>query len=246
MHDFFNGEPTIPIALFGQTHILLLIGFILTLILLWFFAPKIRDSRYEKWFRVFLIFLVVIFEWSVFESRMLNTSLFRLPLCAVAIYLLTYAVAFKRERLFKIAYFYAFGSILSFLFFDTPWGLDRWGGWKFFGAHATIAWLAIYGYHVFGFKPVKKDFLLSFGFLLIYCLIAGYGTYKYGGSDELFLLTPPIPELNALVDIHQALYTFLFCLFGFAMLSGMYALTLIKVRKDQKEIATQQVITSEE
>lgn len=237
MYDFFNGDVTNPIAMFGTTHILLLLGFIITLVLLWYFAPKIRDSKHEKWFRYFLIFLVVIFEWKVFESRMLNTSIFRLPLCAIAIYLLTYAVAFKKEKVFKIAYFYAFGTILSFLFFETPWGLDRWGGWTFFGAHATIAWLAIYGYHVFDYKPLKKDFYWSVGLLAIYSLIAGYGVYKYGGSDELFLLTPPIPELNALVDVHQALYTFLFCLFGLAMLLGMYALTLIKIRNNSEEKA---------
>lgn len=231
MKDFFYGEPGLPISFFGVTHILLILGFIILTILLWYVSPKIKNSKYEMWFRLALIVLVFLFEWKVFESRLLNTSVFRLPLCAIAIYMLTYSVAFKNEKVFKIAYFFAFGSILSYIFFDTPWGLNRWAAWQFFGAHATIAWLAVYGYKVLNFKPTIKDFYISVIALTIYAFIAGYGTYKYGGSDEMFLLTPPIEELNALVDIHQALYTILFSIVGILFMYVMYLFTKISFRK---------------
>ena len=89
----------------------------MSLVLIWILGPKIKNSKYEKWIRFILIGLTILFEWKVFESRMLNGSVFRFPLCAVALYLLAFAIAFKNEKVYKIAYFYAFGTILTFLFF---------------------------------------------------------------------------------------------------------------------------------
>ncbi len=93
---------------------------------------------------------------------------------------------FKKEKVFKITYFYWFGTILTFLFFDTPFGLDRWSGWTYFGAHLMIGVLAMYGLSVFKWIPSKKDLLLSMNVLGIYATISGYATFSYGGSDELF------------------------------------------------------------
>jgi len=230
MKYFFSLEVGEPLVFLGFTHILLIVGFIASIVLLWYLSPKIKNSKHEKWYRFTLIGLVVLFEWSVFLGRMLNGSIFRMPLCAIAIYTLTYAIAFKKEAFFKIVYFYAFGSLLSFIFYDIPWGLDRWSGWTFFGAHATIAWMAVYGINVFGFKPTRKDLYYSTVALMIYSAISMFATLRYGGSDELFLLIPPIPELSALIDIHQLLYTSLFALFGFLMLFIMYLLTLPNIR----------------
>ena len=206
MQDFFSDNITQPIEWFGSTHLFILLGFLLSLIFLWLFLPRLRNSKNEKYFRIFFIFLVFLFEWRVFESRILNGSLFRIPLCGIALYFLTYSIATKNKKIFKITYFYAFGTLLTFLFFDTTWGLDRWNGWTYFGAHALIGYLAIYGYRVFDFTPVKKDLYLSMLFLAIYAFISGFATYKYGGSDELFLLNPPVDFLNFLQEIHQVVY----------------------------------------
>ncbi|MDY0010681.1 MAG: hypothetical protein RBR96_02945, partial [Candidatus Izemoplasmatales bacterium] len=92
MRDFFYGEMTEAIEWFGLTHILILLVFFTTVVLVWLFGPKLKDKKYEKWVRYFLIFLVFIFEWRVFENRILNGSIFRIPLCGIALYGLTYAV----------------------------------------------------------------------------------------------------------------------------------------------------------
>ncbi|MFU8786573.1 MAG: hypothetical protein ACNA7U_04930, partial [Candidatus Izemoplasmataceae bacterium] len=126
--DFFSPEVGNTITWFGSTHIFLLLGLILSLVVLWVLGPKMGKSKYEKLIRMILIGLVFVFEWRVFENRILNGSLFRIPLCGIALYGLTYAVAFKKEKVFKIMYFYAFGTLLTFLLFDTVWGLDRWLG----------------------------------------------------------------------------------------------------------------------
>lgn len=224
MTNFFSDQLGQPLEWFGLTHILLTLGFIGTVVLLWVLSPNIKKSKYEVLFRIALLVLGVLFEWKVFENRMLTTSLFRMPLCAVALYSLFYAVAFKKEKVFKIAYFFAFGSLLSFLFYDTPWGLDRWNGWTFFGAHAVIAWLAVYGHRVLGFTPVKRDLFRSIMFLAIYAAISGYATYRFGGTDELFLFTPPVEFLSALTDIHHLLYFGLFALFVLVLMLGMLLL----------------------
>lgn len=222
MNDFFSNQMGEPLEWFGWTHIILILGFLATVVLLWILSPKIKNSQYEKWFRYALIALGVLFEWKVFESRMLTASLFRMPLCAVALYSLTYAVAFKKEKIFKIAYFYAFGSLLSFIFYDTPWGLDRWNGWTFFGAHAVIAWLAVYGYRALGFSLVKRDLYRSMLFLALFALISGYATYRFGGSDELFLFTPPVDFLFFLQDIHEVVYLAVFSLLATILMFAMY------------------------
>jgi len=224
MTNFFSDQLGQPLESFGLTHILLTLGFIGTVVLLWILSPNIQKSRHEKWFRFALLALGILFEWNVFESRMLTSSVFRMPLCAVALYLLFYAVAFKKEKVFKIAYFFAFGSLLSFLFYDTLWGLDRWYGWTFFGAHAVIAWLAVYGHRVLGYNPLKRDLYRSIVFLAIYAAISGYATYRFGGSDELFLFTPPVDFLSVLTDIHHLLYLSLFALFVLILMVGMYLL----------------------
>lgn len=231
MKEFFTGELTNPIPWFGITHFLLLLGFGLSMYLLWYVSPKIRDGKYEKYFRYTLLILFIVFEWKIFENRMLNASIFRMPLCAVALYGLTYSVVFRNEKIFKIMYFYSFGAYLTFLFFDTPWGLDRWNGWTFFGAHALIAWLTVYGIRVLGYKIKRHDLINSLIFLALYSFITGYATYKYGGSDEMFFFTPPIAELSAVIDIHIVLYIALFSLTGLLCMLIMYVPTQLRTKK---------------
>lgn len=222
MHDFFYGDVTKPIEWFGLTHILILLVFFITIVLFWVLGPKLKNTKYEKWFRYFLVFLVFIFEWNVFENRILNGSIFRIPLCGIALYGLTYAVAFKNEKVYKIFYFYAFGTLLTYFFYDTVWGLDRWGAWTYFGAHASIAWLAVYGYRVLGFKLTRKDLYNSMIVLAIYAFISGYASFKYGGSDELFLVNPPVDFMNFFKEIHQVIYDIVMVILAALLMHLMY------------------------
>jgi hypothetical protein len=222
MMDFFSGEVGQSIPWFGLTHILLLVGFIGSVIALWIFGPKIGTSKNEKWFRYGLLFLVVLFEYKVFESRLMNGSIIRLPLCALSLYGLTFAIAFQNKKAYQIFYFYAFGTLLTYLFFDTVWGLDRWSGWTYFGAHATIGWLAVYGYRVLGYKLTTKELHESMFWLAIYSFLAGYATYKYGGSDELFLFHAPADFMNFLIDINSWLYLAVFVFLAALLMHAMY------------------------
>lgn len=222
MSDFFSNQVGESIPWFGLTHILLLIGFFVTLILLWVFGPKIRGKKFEVVLRYILIGLTILFEWKVFESRMLQNSIFRIPLCGIALYGLTFSMITKNEKIYKIFYFYAFGTILTYLFYDTVWGLDRWSGWTYFGAHAAIGWFAIYGYRVLGFTPTKKDLLSSMIVLAIYALISGYAYVRFGGADELFLFHAPVDFMQFLIDIHPAIYIFVFSLLAAGLMFLMY------------------------
>ena len=236
MQDFFTNLPSQPIEWFGLTHILLILGFFLLLAILWIFAPKIRDSKYEKVLRFIFIILTILFEWRVFESCIFNGSIFRLPLCGIALYGLLYSVAFKNKKVFNIIYFYAFGTLLTYFFFDTPWGLDRWDGWTYFGAHAMIGLFAVYGYRVHGFTPKKKDLLISMGLLSIYGFISGYATFKFGGSDELFLQNPPVDFLQIFKDIHQVLYIAVMVFLSALLMLGMYSIIFLAERKRKKSL----------
>ncbi len=222
MTSFFSNQVGETIEWFGLTHILIMLGFILSLLLLSYFSPRIKNSRKEKWIRFSLLFTAIIFEWKIFESRMLVSSVFRMPLCAIALYGLAFAVTFKKEKAFKIFYFYTFGTFLTFIFFDTQWGLDRWSGWTFFGAHATIGWFAVYGVRVLGYKLTKRDLLNSMILLAGYALVSGYATYKYGGSDELFLFSPPVEFANSLIEIHPILYLGIFCSLAALLMYAMF------------------------
>ncbi len=220
--DFFSNEVGNTIPWFGVTHFVIMFVFTISLILLWWFAPKIKKSKHEKLFRFALVGLVLLFEWNVFQSRILTGSVFRMPLCAVSLYGLTFSIMFRNEKSFKIFYFYAFGTFLTFLFFDTVWGLDRWSGWKFFGAHATIGWLAVYGVAVLGYRPNKTDLIKSTTYLAIYAFISGFAFSRYGGSDELFLFHPPLVEVQFIIDIHVILYQIIFCTLAVFLLYLMY------------------------
>ena len=229
--NFFSDEIGNTIPWFGLTHFLIIFGFIFSLVLIWWFAPKIKNSKYEKVFRFILVGLVILFEWKVFESRMLKGSIFRLPLCALSLYGLTFAVAFGKEKAFKIIYFYAFGTFLTILFFDTLWGLDRWSGWTFFGAHASIGWLAVYGVAVLGYRPTKIDLYKSMTLLAVYAFISGYAFHKFGGSDELFLFHPPLAEAQSIIDTSLLLYQIIFCSLAAALMLLMYLPLYLSNRK---------------
>ena len=222
MQDFFSDQVGQTIECFSLTHILLILGFFVSLVLLWLLAPKIKNSKFEVVVRFIFIGLAVLFEWRVFENRILNGSIFRIPLCGIALYGLIYSVAFKKEKVFKIVYFYAFGTILTYFFFDTVWGLDRWDGWTYFGAHASIGWLAVYGYRVLDFKLVKVDLYKSMLYLAGFAIISGYATYKYGGSDELFLKNPPVDFMVVFQDIHQIVYLIVLVLLAALLMYLMY------------------------
>ena len=222
MSDFFSNEIGYTIPWFSIPYFILNIVFILSLVLLWWLSPKIKQSKYEKVFRFILIGLVILFEWRVFESRMLEHSIFRMPLCALSLYGLTLTVAFSKGKVFKIIYFYAFGTFLTYLFFDTLWGLDRWNGWTFFGAHACIGWLAVYGVSVLDYRPTKRDLYKSILFLGIYAIISGYATHRFGGSDELFLFHPPLAEVQFIIDIHPFLYQVIFGAVAVLLMIAMY------------------------
>lgn len=230
MKEFFSQIPNQSIEWFGLTHILIIMFFIFTLVGVLVYGKKLSQFKHEGYVRFILIALVFLFEWRVFENRALNTSLFRLPLCAIALYGLTYAIALKKEAIFKIFYFYWFGTILTFLFFDTPFGLDRWSGWTYFGAHLMIGVLAMYGLSVFNWFPSKKNLLTSMSVLAVYATISGYATFTYSGSDELFLKNPPVDFLNGLVDIHQGVYTVVFVFIAATIMIILY-LPFVKYNK---------------
>lgn len=238
MQDFFTDLPSQPIEWFGLTHILIILGFFLLLALLWILAPKIRASKHEKVIRIIFILLTILFEWRVFENRILNGSIFRLPLCGIALYGLLYSVAFKNKKVFNIIYFYAFGTLLTYFFFDTPWGLDRFNGWTYFGAHAMIGLFAVYGYRIHGFTPTKKDLYLSMGILSIYGFISGYATFKFGGSDELFLQNPPVEFLQVFKDIHQVVYIAVMVFLATLLMLGMYSIIDLAEKAKNKSVAT--------
>lgn len=222
MRDFFSDQVGNNLPWFGLTHILLLVGFFLTLVTLWILGPKIRHSKYERVFRYLFVALAILFEYRVFENRILNGSVFRIPLCGLALYGLTFSVAFKKEKVFKIFYFYAFGAILTYFFYDTIWGLDRWDGWTYFGAHAMICWFAIYGYRVLGFTPKIQNLYKSILYLMIYTFITGYAHFKYGGSDEFFLFHAPMESLVSMVENNHILYVIILSFVAIACMAGMY------------------------
>lgn len=222
MQSFFSQEMGQPLTWFGLGHLALLLGFFISIFVLNTYIGRIKTTRFEPYVRVLFLVLVLLFEFSIFQSRMLNGSIFRIPLCGIALYVLTYAVMFKKENVFKISYFYIFGTFLTYFFFDTPWGLDRWQGWTYFGSHAMIVYLGVYGYQVFGFKPEFKDLIKSMMYLAIYALISGYGTYNFGESDELFLFHAPVDFLNGILAFSQVLYVVVLSLMAIVLMFAMY------------------------
>ncbi|MCK7485058.1 MAG: hypothetical protein MZU97_05535 [Bacillus subtilis] len=85
-----------------------------------------------------------------------------------------------------------------------------------------MAWLAVYGYRVLGFTPVKRDLYRSMIYLAIFAAISGYATLRFGGSDELFIFTPPVEFLTFLQDIHELVYLSVFALFIALLMYLMY------------------------
>jgi len=58
--------------------------------------------------------------------------------------------------------------------------------------------------------------------LAILALISGYATYRFGGSDELFLFHPPITEIQFIIDYSTFLYQIILSLVTGLLMFAMY------------------------
>ena len=70
--------------------------------------------------------------------------------------------------------------------------------------------------------------------LAIFAFISGYATFRFGGSDELFLFHPPLAEVQFLIDIHPLIYQIIFSSVAALLMFAMYLPICIsnKIRKD--------------
>lgn len=70
--------------------------------------------------------------------------------------------------------------------------------------------------------------------LAVYALISGYASFKFGGSDELFLVNPPVEFMNVFKEIHQVVYDLVMIILAAILMHLMYLPIYISERQKLK------------
>lgn len=247
---YFFGEGTEPeFQNFTLAHflpILLMIGLI---VLIWWQRDKIRNCKYEKFFRYALAFLLIFSEMSYYWRLVGMPSLGPNPVdhlpitvCGWVVVFSSYMVVGKSKNLFDICYFWLFaGSIFALI---TPTVITYTGPTRFryyqFWAEHTLGYIAVfYMIFVHGMRPTVKSAVKAWLALLVLAVIAFFANRIIGpGANYLFLAKPEdTPSILDILPPHFGLRTLIMAAAVTALFFLSYLPWLLLDRKKKKKSA---------
>jgi hypothetical integral membrane protein (TIGR02206 family) len=166
-----------PFELFSLGHVVSLAAIVLAIVLVYFFAAKLREERFNKPFRYSFAILLLISEvslWAWYYAVGEWTLAYSLPLhlCNISL-LLSVVMLFRRSYgLFEFVYLAGLGGdIQALLTPDLGWySFPHYVTIQFFIAHGGIVVACLYMIFVEGYRPTVKSLwktLLNLNLLLI-------------------------------------------------------------------------------
>ncbi len=177
METFFGDTVGLEFQAFSITHIMLLVSIVLGIYVIYRFREPLRNYKHEKRVRYITATFMILWElslylWiSVHKGWVWADDLPFLSLCGLALILAIYVLYTKSYRVFEIGYFWAIGGVVSVLFPDIPYMVDRFRFWQFMIGHMVFFYAYMYMLFVHEFKPTFSSFKKSTGILFIYSMI---------------------------------------------------------------------------
>lgn len=193
LKDFFSFHSSEhKFQMFSITHIVFWILMLVVVYLIYKFQDKIRSWKYEFYLRLSIGLFMLIMEFLLyiwhFNGRTPFIKVVPFELCGFLIYLLPIALIFKVEKLYRIIFFWYFGTILALI---STSGIDHWiDRFRFYSYmvnHAFILFAICYGYWILGYIPNYKDTIKSNIIIVCIAIIAVVLNYNIG-SNFLYLL----------------------------------------------------------
>ncbi len=167
MKEFFSDVPGIEFVEFGLLHISLLIAIVIGSILIYIYRDKLRNYKYEKRVRYSMASFALLFEFALYAWKIGNgiwTWEDGIPLgvCGIALFLAIIAMYTKKFLIFEIGFFWSFGGIISVMFPDIPFSVDKFRFYQYMFGHMFFFFMYIYMLFVLEFIPTFKSFKKSY------------------------------------------------------------------------------------
>ncbi len=207
---FFGAGTEVEFENFTLAHFAPILVALAVILLIWKFAPKLRDFRGEAGLRYFLAFALIISEMSYYWRLVGVPSLGPNPLdhlpitvCGWAVVFCSFMVIGKSQTLFDISYFWLLcGSVFALI---TPTVISYTGPTRFryyqFWLEHTLGYIAIF-YMIFVHKlrPTVLSAVKSYiGFALM-AVVAYFSNKMLGpGANYLFMARPE--DTPSILDI---------------------------------------------
>ena len=191
---FLFDESYLGFEWMGISHLVSLCLIVILLTLMFLFKNKI-DSKADLIIRRTTAVLMVLMEWIFYawslRDGVFQTSLLPFGVCAVSMYVTSYALWTKNEKVFQFIFPWAIaGALISLTVADLSYTFPHFRFFHYFGNHSLFLLGNIYMLVVLKFKFTYKNLLNSSFYLLIYAAIM-YPINFLLDSNHLFLREVP-------------------------------------------------------
>lgn len=179
---------------FGVAHGLAILFLVSLFVLMIIFKKKIT-SKQDLIIRRSMAILMIVMEWIFYIWSIaqggFQVSLLPLGVCAISMYVTSYALFFKSERTFKIIFPWAIiGSLISLVVADLSYTFPHFRFFHYFGNHGLFLLGSLYLLIVSKMTLTYKDLLKSSLILLIYAAVM-YPINYLIDANHLFLREVP-------------------------------------------------------
>jgi hypothetical integral membrane protein (TIGR02206 family) len=191
---FLFDEKYLGFEFMGIHHLGGLLFVVLSIVLIFIFKNKIGPKA-DLTIRRTIAVLMVLMEWTFYawslRDGVFQTSLLPFGVCAVSMYVTSYALWTKNEKVFQFIFPWAVaGALISLTVADLSYTFPHFRYFHYFGNHSLFLLGNIYMLVVLKFKFTYKHLLKSTLYLLIYAIIM-YPINFLLDSNHLFLREVP-------------------------------------------------------
>ena len=176
MKEFFSDDIGIQFVELGLLHIALLLLIMLGSILIYIYRVPLRNYKYEKRVRYSMATFALLFEFGLYAWKIGNgiwTWEDGLPIgvCGIALFLAIIAMYSKKLVIFEIGFFWSFGGVVSVMFPDIGFSVDRFRFYQYMFGHMFFFFMYIYMLFVLEFIPNFESFKKSYIAMVISAIV---------------------------------------------------------------------------
>lgn len=191
---FFFDESYQTFHAFSIAHLLGILFFVILIFFMVIFKEKIHPKM-DLILRRSVAILMVFLEWTFYIWSLsrggFQTSLLPFGVCAISMYVTSYALWTKNEKTFQFIFPWAIaGALISLVVADQSYTFPHFRYIHYFGNHGLFLLGNLYLLIVLKFKFTYKNLLKSSLYLLIYAAIM-YPLNFLLDSNHLFLREVP-------------------------------------------------------
>ncbi len=223
-------------------HLFACIAFaVIPLLLVFFFSRRIKNSDKEKWIGLALALFTLAVEigqyiWHYAGGETNWRHIYPTTLCGLSVYVTSFSLITRNEKLSSIAYFYSYGAVLSFLMADQTFGMDRFRYYSFFIIHGMILVNTAYLIWVRKTKIDRQSLIRALLVLFPILLLSYPANILFSNQESalnFFYVSYPPFEFPLFSDLYEripTLYTLCVYLIYWVLTLLLYGLYLVKRR----------------